>query len=86
LCGRSESRSGRGLICTIDVTTSLDKCKSELRRRNQVGSILDLYINSITISSAIDHRTGKTELPVRSAVLKPGADQLVLRLVTTWES
>ena len=29
---------------------------------------------------------GKTGLPVRSAVLKPHAGQLVLRWVTTWES
>ena len=39
-----------------------------------------------SISSAIDHRMWKPGLPVRSAVLKPHAGQLVLRWVTTWES
>ena len=39
-----------------------------------------------TIPFAIDHRIWKTGLPVRSAVLKPYAGQLVLRWVTTWES
>ena len=36
--------------------------------------------------SAIDHRIWKTGLPVRSAVLKPYAGQLVLKWVTIWES
>ncbi len=44
-----------------------------------------IYYRS-TIIFAIDHRMWKTGLPVRSAVLKPHTDQLVLRWVTTWES
>jgi hypothetical protein len=36
-------------------------------------------------SSAIDHRTWKTGLPVRSAVLKPCAGRLVVGWVTTSE-
>jgi hypothetical protein len=37
------------------------------------------------LSSAIDHRTWKTGLPVRSAVLKPCAGRLVVGWVTTSE-
>jgi hypothetical protein len=37
------------------------------------------------MSSAIDHRTWKTGLPVRSAVLKPCAGRLVVGWVTTSE-
>ena len=36
-------------------------------------------------TSAIDHRTWKTGLPVRSAVLKPCAGRLVVGWVTTSE-
>jgi len=38
-----------------------------------------------TLSFAIDHRTWKTELPVRSVVLKPYAGRLVVGWVTTSE-
>ena len=38
-----------------------------------------------TTLSAIDHRTWKTGLPVRSAVLKPCAGRLVVGWVTTSE-
>jgi hypothetical protein len=40
----------------------------------------------LTLFSAIDHRTWKTELPVRSVVLKPCAGRLVVGWVTTSES
>ena len=39
----------------------------------------------VALSSAIDHRTWKTGLPVRSAVLKPCAGRLVVGWVTTSE-
>ena len=39
-----------------------------------------------TISFTYDHRTLRTELPVRSAVLKQGTGGLVVRWVTTSES
>jgi hypothetical protein len=39
-----------------------------------------------TISSTYDHRTLRTELPVRSAVLKQCTGGLVVRWVTTSES
>ncbi|KAJ6155102.1 hypothetical protein N7470_005668 [Penicillium chermesinum] len=38
------------------------------------------------VASTYDHRVWRTGLPVRSAVLKPHAGQLVLWWVTTWES
>ncbi|KAJ5475843.1 L-lysine 2-3-aminomutase [Penicillium sp. IBT 31633x] len=38
------------------------------------------------ISSTYDHRVWKTGLPVRSAVLKPHAGELVVGWVTTSES
>ena len=41
---------------------------------------------SSEITFAIDHRMWRTGLPVRSAVLKPHAGQLVLKWVTIWES
>ena len=43
-------------------------------------------ISSSTISSTYDHRVWRTGLPVRSAVLKPHAGELVVRWVTTSES
>ncbi|KAJ5129532.1 L-lysine 2-3-aminomutase [Penicillium bovifimosum] len=39
-----------------------------------------------TISGTYDHRVWKTGLPVRSAVLKPHAGELVVGWVTTSES
>ena len=41
---------------------------------------------SSVISSTYDHRVWRTGLPVRSAVLKPHAGQLVVWWVTTCES
>jgi hypothetical protein len=41
--------------------------------------------NNLTVAFAIDHRTWKTGLPVRSAVLKPCAGRLVVGWVTTSE-
>ena len=38
------------------------------------------------LSSTYDHRVWRTGLPVRSAVLKPHAGELVVRWVTTSES
>ncbi|KAJ5831200.1 L-lysine 2-3-aminomutase [Penicillium rubens] len=40
----------------------------------------------ITESNTYDHRVWKTGLPVRSAVLKPHAGELVVGWVTTSES
>ncbi|KAJ5950036.1 hypothetical protein N7454_001620 [Penicillium verhagenii] len=46
-----------------------------------------MYMNLFScISSTYDHRVWKTGLPVRSAVLKPHAGQLVVWWVTTCES
>ncbi|KAJ5138767.1 uncharacterized protein N7515_003615 [Penicillium bovifimosum] len=46
-----------------------------------------LNINLLTIMfSTYDHRVWKTGLPVRSAVLKPHAGELVVGWVTTSES
>jgi hypothetical protein len=42
-----------------------------------------IYFDAMTV--AIDHRTWKTALPVRSAVLKPCAGRLVVGWVTTSE-
>jgi hypothetical protein len=50
--------------------------------------MLSIDINIVGIlyqSSAIDHRTWKTGLPVRSVVLKPCAGWLVVGWVTTSE-
>jgi Fe-S cluster assembly iron-binding protein IscA len=48
--------------------------------------VLSLHIIAfLTVSSAIDHRTWKTGLPVRSVVLKPCAGRLVVGWVTTSE-
>ena len=59
-------------------------------RQTHKVRVLDQKTRHITAksrkTSAIDHRIWKTGLPVRSAVLKPYAGQLVLRWVTTWES
>ncbi|KAJ9492327.1 hypothetical protein VN97_g910 [Penicillium thymicola] len=41
---------------------------------------------SDALSSTCDHRVWKTGLPVRSAVLKPHAGELVVGWVTTSES
>ena len=41
---------------------------------------------TMTMISTYDHRTLRTELPVRSAVLKQGTGGLVVRWVTTSES
>src|SRR5271155_159381 len=43
------------------------------------------YLPAKALSFAIDHRTWKTGLPVRSAVLKPCAGRLVVGWVTTSE-
>src|SRR5437762_5024250 len=52
-------------------------------RRGQTASKY-LYATN-RMSSAINHRTWKTELPVRSVVLKPCAGRLVVGWVTTSE-
>ena len=52
-------------------------------RRGQTASKY-LYATN-RMSSAINHRTWKTGLPVRSAVLKPCAGRLVVGWVTTSE-
>jgi hypothetical protein len=44
-----------------------------------------IFIQHRHTSSAIDHRTWKTGLPVRSVVLKPCAGRLVVGWVTTSE-
>jgi hypothetical protein len=44
-----------------------------------------MYYNSTNLSFTYDHRTLKTELPVRSAVLKQCTGGLVVRWVTTGE-
>ena len=44
------------------------------------------YTKQLIISFAIDHRRQKIEVPVRSPVLKPPADWLVVGWVTTSES
>ncbi|KAJ5512629.1 L-lysine 2-3-aminomutase [Penicillium fimorum] len=55
-----------------------------------ISSHYSLSMHSIVISSSIsstyDHRVWKTGLPVRSAVLKPHAGELVVGWVTTSES
>ena len=48
--------------------------------------IVSIYAKIPTFVFAIDHRMWKTGLPVRSAILKPHAGQLVLKWVTIWES
>jgi hypothetical protein len=55
---------------------------------NQVTPIVifSIYLFGTKISFAIDHRTLKTGLPVRSAVLKQCAGRLVVGWVTTSES
>ena len=45
-----------------------------------------MYYLAEIYSSAIDHRIWKTEVPVRSPILKPYADTLVVGSVTTSES
>ena len=47
---------------------------------------LTLFNSVSHCSSTYDHRVWKTGLPVRSAVLKPHAGQLVVGWVTTSES
>ncbi|KAJ5161424.1 hypothetical protein N7492_006816 [Penicillium capsulatum] len=51
----------------------------QLTRKYYIDSFLELY-------NTYDHRVWKTGLPVRSAVLKPHAGELVVRWVTTSES
>ena len=48
--------------------------------------LLGLYWKIQHYSYAIDHRRRKIEVPVRSPVLKPPADWLVVGWVTTSES
>jgi hypothetical protein len=45
-----------------------------------------IFIEQLSVTLAIDHRTLKTGLPVRSAVLKQCAVTLVVGWVTTSES
>jgi hypothetical protein len=47
---------------------------------------LRIFIASATFSSAIDHRTMKARLPVRSAILNHCVGRLVVGWVTTSES
>ncbi|KAJ5782235.1 hypothetical protein N7457_004009, partial [Penicillium paradoxum] len=49
-----------------------------------LGNIVNSIFNSL--QSTYDHRVWKTGLPVRSAVLKPHAGELVVGWVTTSES
>ena len=48
--------------------------------------LLSVEMRFNAISSTYDHRVWRTGLPVRSAVLKPHAGQLVVWWVTTCES
>jgi hypothetical protein len=52
-------------------------------RRNRLAKISKAYSTTIV---TYDHRTLRTELPVRSAVLKQCTGGLVVRWVTTSES
>jgi hypothetical protein len=47
---------------------------------------LDIIVCYTVFMSTYDHRVWKTGLPVRSAVLKPHAGELVVGWVTTSES
>src|SRR5271155_3678815 len=60
-------------------TSPCDKRSSPLERAT-------IYLTMRLSSFANDHRTWKTGLPVRSAVLKPCAGRLVVGWVTTSES
>ena len=50
-----------------------------------MAQICSYMYTSQLFTFAIDHRTWKTGLPVRSAVLKPCAGRLVVGWVTTSE-
>jgi hypothetical protein len=63
----------RGLVCV------------RLHLGGIFGFMCKYILQTMTTSSAIDHRTWKTGLPVRSAVLKPCAGRLVVGWVTTSE-
>jgi hypothetical protein len=54
--------------------------------RCRLAAIVWIYLVRQQLSFTYDHRTLKTELPVRSAVLKQRTGGLVVRWVTTGES
>jgi hypothetical protein len=58
-------------------------CKDKSKRQSLNETYIDSFHDS---SSTYDHRVWKTGLPVRSAVLKPHAGELVVGWVTTSES
>ncbi len=58
------------------------------KRKNTTGHICgrtNIYTPRFTIPNTYDQRTLRTELPVRSAVLKQGTGGIVLRWVTALE-
>jgi hypothetical protein len=63
------------------VVAMLIRANSYAHRKSLTKNILAFE----KVSFAIDHRTWKTGLPVRSAVLKPCAGRLVVGWVTTSE-
>ncbi|KAJ5554801.1 hypothetical protein N7461_003271 [Penicillium sp. DV-2018c] len=85
---RSRVKEGTG---TSTPRNGSDRIERRLINRTRTlqltQSLVSLDIILITtLSSTYDHRVWKTGLPVRSAVLKPHAGELVVGWVTTSES
>ena len=74
------------LLFQPTITKSSNVRRKAMKRAPIAGSlVLDIFWFEL-VSSTYDHRVWRTGLPVRSAVLKPHAGQLVVWWVTTCES
>ncbi|KAJ5224083.1 hypothetical protein N7468_008625, partial [Penicillium chermesinum] len=83
LSTRLDSRSLRRIE---DLTSSMFAEAKQMGRYTFHSRPSEDMVSFNLVASTYDHRVWRTGLPVRSAVLKPHAGQLVLWWVTTWES